>query len=56
MPWVLLICIAILICRFFWISPSDAKVRQGITTELLGQDGLGPAPVNKDSLNTIKGF
>ena len=42
--------------QIFLDSPSDAKVRQGITTELLGQDGLGPAPVNKDSLNTIKGL
>lgn len=30
-------------------NPSDVKIRQGVTTELLGQDGLGVAPVaNKD--------
>ena len=31
---------------FFQDPPPDAKVRQGITTELIGQDGLGAAPVN----------
>lgn len=40
--------------QIFSDSPSDAKVRQGITTEVLGQDGLGPAPVNETTLSTIK--
>lgn len=32
--------------EFFKDKTPDAKVRQGITTELLGQDGLGTAPVS----------
>ena len=31
----------------------DAKVRQGITTELLGQDGLGVAPVSSKDIGLI---
>jgi N-acyl-D-amino-acid deacylase len=31
--------------EFFRPKPPDAKIRQGITTGLLGQDGLGTAPV-----------
>ena len=31
----------------------DAKVRQGITTELLGQDGLGVAPVGSKDIGLI---
>ncbi len=31
-------------------QPPDAKVRQGITTELLAQDGLGVAPVGEGDL------
>ena len=27
------------------------KIRQGITTELVAQDGMGPAPVNEETLS-----
>ncbi len=40
--------------QIFSDSPSDAKIRQGITTEVLGQDGLGPAPINDTSISTIR--
>ena len=30
---------------YFWEPPPEAKIRQGITTELIGQDGLGVAPL-----------
>jgi N-acyl-D-amino-acid deacylase len=32
--------------EFFKDKAPDAKVRQGVTTELLGQDGLGTAPIS----------
>ena len=32
--------------EFFRDRPPDAKIRQGITTELLAQDGLGVAPIS----------
>jgi N-acyl-D-amino-acid deacylase len=32
------------------------KVSQGITTELLGQDGLGPAPVTDETVGELAGF
>ena len=33
--------------------PPDAKIRQGITTELLGQDGLGTAPVKGSDIDVL---
>ena len=33
--------------------PPDAKIRQGITTELLGQDGLGTAPVKESDIDVL---
>ncbi|MEL7566447.1 MAG: D-aminoacylase [Dehalobacterium sp.] len=36
-------------------NTSDVKVRQGVTTELLGQDGLGVAPViSDDGVDLVK--
>jgi N-acyl-D-amino-acid deacylase len=35
---------------FFWTPPPEAKIRQGITTELIGQDGLGVAPVKAEDV------
>ncbi len=34
-------------------TPPTAKIRQGITTEVLGQDGLGVAPVKDDGLRLL---
>lgn len=34
-----------------YLSP---KVRQGITTELISQDGMGPAPLNEENLSSWK--
>jgi N-acyl-D-amino-acid deacylase len=39
--------------QYFKPQPPDAKVRQGITTELLGQDGLGTAPVKEADVDTV---
>ena len=39
--------------EYFRPQPPDAKVRQGITTELLGQDGLGAAPVKEADIDTV---
>jgi N-acyl-D-amino-acid deacylase len=39
--------------EFFQPRPSEAKVRQGITTELLGQDGLGAAPVKEMDVEVL---
>jgi N-acyl-D-amino-acid deacylase len=36
--------------QFFRKQVPDAKIRQGITTELLAQDGLGVAPVRDENL------
>jgi N-acyl-D-amino-acid deacylase len=36
--------------QFFGDEPPQAKIRQGITTELLAQDGLGVAPIDDESL------
>ena len=33
---------------------SEAKIRQGVTTEVLGQDGLSVAPVNDESKPILK--
>jgi N-acyl-D-amino-acid deacylase len=32
----------------------DQKIRQGVTTELLGQDGLGVAPLDEGSIDDLK--
>jgi len=40
--------------EYFREKPSDAKIRQGVTTEVLGQDGLGAAPVGSGSLQIVK--
>jgi N-acyl-D-amino-acid deacylase len=40
--------------EYFREKPSDAKIRQGITTEVLGQDGLGAAPVGGENLQIVK--
>ena len=29
---------------------SEAKIMQGVTTEIVGQDGLGEAPINEDDV------
>jgi len=42
--------------EFFKPEPPEAKIRQGITTELLGQDGLGPAPVGSSAIDTLAGL
>ncbi|MFZ5918942.1 MAG: N-acyl-D-amino-acid deacylase family protein [Chloroflexota bacterium] len=34
-------------------QPPEAKIRQGITTELLAQDGLGVAPVSDDNVELL---
>lgn len=34
----------------------DAKVRQGVTTELLGQDGLSYAPLSSDNLHAVRRY
>ena len=34
-------------------SPPDARIRQGITTELLGQDGVGKAPVKESDIDVL---
>lgn len=39
--------------EYFKPQPPDAKIRQGITTELLGQDGLGAAPVKEADVDTV---
>ncbi len=39
--------------EFFKPQPPYAKVRQGVTTELLGQDGLGAAPVKEPDIDTV---
>lgn len=40
--------------EFFRDAPPEAKIRQGVTTELLGQDGLGTAPVRDDTLPVVR--
>lgn len=40
--------------EYFRDNPSDAKIRQGITTELIGQDGLGPAPFSDQNFSLFK--
>jgi len=40
--------------EYFRETPSDAKIRQGVTTEVLGQDGMGAAPVNDRNLRVVK--
>ena len=42
--------------EFFKDKAPDAKVRQGITTELLGQDGLGTAPVSRSHRPLMAGL
>ena len=37
-------------------TPPEAKIRQGVTTELLGQDGLGPATVRSSNRDTVAGL
>ena len=37
-------------------EPLDAKVRQGVTTELIGQDGLGVAPIEPGTLPLLSGL
>ncbi len=32
----------------------ECKIRQGVTTEIIGQDGIGVAPVNKMSISKVK--
>ena len=39
--------------ELFKAQPPDAKVRQGVTTELLGQDGLGTAPVKEADVEVL---
>jgi len=33
----------------------EAKIRQGVTTEVIGQDGLGVAPVSNDNIELLGG-
>ena len=40
--------------EFFRSQPSDAKIRQGITTEVIGQDGLGTAPVKNSNVEILR--
>ncbi len=40
--------------EFFRNPPPEAKIRQGVTTELLGQDGFGTAPVRDDTLSLTR--
>ncbi len=35
---------------------SEQKVRQGVTTELLGQDGFSVAPVRKETVSQLRAF
>jgi N-acyl-D-amino-acid deacylase len=42
--------------EYFQDRPPDAKVRQGVTTELLAQDGLGVAPINDGNLELLAGL
>ncbi len=42
--------------EFFQSRPPEAKVKQGITTELLGQDGLGTAPVSAPQKPLLAGL
>jgi len=35
---------------------AEAKIMQGVTTELLGQDGISVAPVSKPNIEVIKGL
>jgi len=39
--------------EFFKAQAPDAKVRQGVTTELLAQDGLGVAPVSDENARLV---
>jgi N-acyl-D-amino-acid deacylase len=39
--------------EFFRDQAPDAKVRQGITTELLAQDGLGVAPISTENVDLM---
>jgi N-acyl-D-amino-acid deacylase len=39
--------------EYFRDPPSDAKVRQGVTTELLAQDGLGVAPIDDENVRLL---
>jgi N-acyl-D-amino-acid deacylase len=39
--------------EYFRAQAPDAKVRQGITTELLAQDGLGVAPVSDENVELL---
>lgn len=41
---------------FFQPSPPQAKILQGVTTELLGQDGLGLAPVQTQNIPVLAGL
>lgn len=40
--------------EYFQNPPPEAKIRQGVTTELLGQDGFGTAPVRDDTLSLTR--
>jgi N-acyl-D-amino-acid deacylase len=40
--------------EFFRSQPSDAKIRQGITTEVIGQDGLGTAPLKDSDVGVLR--
>jgi N-acyl-D-amino-acid deacylase len=35
-------------------SRAESKIRQGVTTEVIGNCGTSPAPVNKETLNFLK--
>ncbi len=39
--------------EFFRDQAPDAKVRQGVTTELLAQDGLGVAPISAENIELM---
>ena len=39
--------------EFLKPQPPYVKIRQGVTTELLGQDGLGTAPVNDSDIDLL---
>jgi N-acyl-D-amino-acid deacylase len=42
--------------ELFKDTPPEAKIRQGVTTEVLGQDGLGPAPVRSSNIEVVAGL